>query len=117
MRKSFKKGVLATLLAVTVLTTSCYGPFQATRNLWKWNADVSTNKWAQEGMFLVLAIIPVYGLFMLGDAIIFNSIVFWGGSNPISPSVMNDTSGSLDNVAAAYGLNYSAAGTPVQLAR
>jgi hypothetical protein len=33
----------------------------------------------------VLTIIPVYGIAYLGDIIIFNSIEFWGGENPISP--------------------------------
>jgi hypothetical protein len=28
-------------------------------------------------------ILPVYGLCTLGDALIFNSIEFWGGENPI----------------------------------
>ncbi len=36
-----------------------------------------------ELVFLGLIIIPAYGLFSFGDAIIFNSIEFWGGSNPI----------------------------------
>ncbi len=29
-------------------------------------------------------IVPVYGLFFLGDVIIFNVIEFWSGSNPIA---------------------------------
>ena len=35
-------------------------------------------------IFWGLNIIPVYGLFFLGDAIIFNVIEFWSGSNPIA---------------------------------
>lgn len=77
--------ILGLVLAVAVLFQSCYGPFNATRSLHKWNGEISENEWGQEGMFLVLNIIPVYGLWMLGDVLIFNSIEFWGGENPIDP--------------------------------
>jgi hypothetical protein len=83
MRKSIKAAALAGLLVFGSLTSACYGPFNATRSLHHWNGTVTGNKWAQEGLFLVLNIIPVYGLWMLGDAIIFNSIEFWGGTNPM----------------------------------
>lgn len=77
--------ILAAALAVGVLTTSCYGPFNATRRLHAWNGDVSHEKWVQEGVFLLLNIVPVYGLWMLGDVLIFNSIEFWTGDNPVDP--------------------------------
>ena len=35
-------------------------------------------------IFWGLNIVPVYGLFFLGDALIFNVIEFWSGSNPIA---------------------------------
>jgi hypothetical protein len=36
-------------------------------------------------MFLILAWLPVYGLATLGDAVVFNSIEFWTGDNPVDP--------------------------------
>ena len=36
-----------------------------------------------EVAFLGCVILPVYGLAMLGDAIIFNSVEFWTGDNPM----------------------------------
>lgn len=82
---SRRMSVLALALCLMVLVTGCYGPFNATTSLHDWNGTEFENEWAQEGMFLVLNIIPVYGLWMLGDVLIFNSIEFWGGTNPIDP--------------------------------
>jgi len=78
-----KKSLLAAALALTMLGTSCLGPNNAFNNLNRWNQKVTDSKWANEGIFLVLNIIPVYGLWYYGDILIFNSIEFWGGENPI----------------------------------
>ena len=78
-----KKSLLAASLALTLLGTSCLGPNNAFNNLNRWNQKVTDSKWANEGIFLVLNIIPVYGLWYYGDILIFNSIEFWGGDNPI----------------------------------
>ena len=71
------------LLIASVLLTGCTGPFQLTKNLHKWQTNVSKDQWAEEVVFLGCAIFQVYTLSALGDAIIFNSIEFWGGDNPI----------------------------------
>lgn len=78
-----KKTFLAAACALTLLGTSCLGPNNAFNNLNHWNRNVTDNKWGNEGIFLLLNIIPVYGLFYYGDILIFNSIEFWGGKNPI----------------------------------
>ena len=78
-----KKTLLGCALALGLTTTSCLGPDNAWENLHDWNRTVTDNKWANEGIFLGLTIIPVYALFQLGDILIFNSIEFWTGNNPI----------------------------------
>ncbi len=78
-------GLIALVLAVGLAASGCYGPFQLTRNLHNWNGKVGS-KWGNEAAFIVLAWVPVYSLAMLGDALIFNSIEFWGRPNPITPS-------------------------------
>ncbi|MGI0015958.1 MAG: DUF3332 family protein [Nitrososphaera sp.] len=80
--------VLVTFLGVTV---ACYGPFNLTRTLYKWNSNVKgtgdvNTKWMRELVFLGLVILPAYGFSLLLDALIFNSIEFWGGENPIKMS-------------------------------
>ena len=46
--------------------------------------EFSDSKFVNNLVFWALNIVPVYGLFFLGDAIIFNVIEFWSGSNPIA---------------------------------
>jgi len=70
------------LVAVLCLS-GCYGPFHLTRKLHQWNGQVG-DRWVNEFMFLLLAWVPVYGLTVLGDAVVFNSIEFWTGENPIT---------------------------------
>ena len=82
MKRTCRVGI--GLLAVALFASGCYGPFNLTRRLYRWNGQVG-DKWANEFAFLVLAWLPVYGLATLGDALIFNSIEFWGGKNPVEP--------------------------------
>lgn len=79
---SRRSSFLGLALCLLVLCQGCYGPFNAVRRIHNWNGTFE-NEWAQEGMFLVL-IVP-YGLWTLGDMLIFNSIQFWGGTNPVDP--------------------------------
>lgn len=76
------KKFIPALLVLSVLLTGCTGPFQLTKNLHKWQTSPE-NKWGDEAIFLGCVILPVYGIATLGDALIFNSIEFWGGENPI----------------------------------
>jgi hypothetical protein len=68
--------------------TSCYGPFKLTKKIHSWNKEQG-NKWVKEGVFLLLVIVPVYEFAVLGDAIIFNSIQFWTGDNPIDKAALD----------------------------
>ena len=76
------KKVIPALLIASILLTGCTGPFALTKNLHNWQTSPD-NKWGDEAIFLGCVILPIYSLAMLGDAIIFNSIEFWGGENPI----------------------------------
>ncbi|HEX9779902.1 MAG TPA: DUF3332 domain-containing protein [bacterium] len=85
-----RRGHRLTALAVAALMMSgCYGPFLLTKKLHQWNGQVG-DKWAQEIVFLVFAWLPVYGLATLGDAIVFNSIEFWTGNNPMDETADAD---------------------------
>lgn len=61
----------------------CYGPFALTKKLHKWNGTIG-DKWANEAVFLVVTLVPVYSVTALADALVFNSIEFWGGKNPVT---------------------------------
>lgn len=79
--------VVVLLLATTFLMSGCYGSFALTSKLHRWNGEISNHKFVNELVFFGLCILPAYELACLGDALIFNSIEFWGGNNPIA---MND---------------------------
>jgi hypothetical protein len=73
-----KKAILAALLAVGMFG-SCLGPNKLFNQLNDWNAEATENKWANEGIFLVCNIVPVYGVAYLADIVVTNSIEWWNG--------------------------------------
>lgn len=79
-----RKLTLAVVLSVSVLSTSCLGSFNAWNGLKDWNETATDNKFANNAIFWALNIIPVYGVFYLGDVLIFNLVEFWSGDNPIA---------------------------------
>ena len=88
-RRSIATGMV--LVALLATTSACYGPFNLTRSVYKWNGNVKgsgevSEKWMKEIIFLALVILPVYQLSSLADAFIFNSIEFWTGQNPVKVS-------------------------------
>jgi Domain of unknown function (DUF3332) len=78
--------LVLSLAASTVAlgATGCWGSFGATNKLWKFNDGISDSKWIKWLLFLGLIILPVYSLFILGDALIFNTIEFFTDKNPLS---------------------------------
>ena len=80
-----KKSLLAIALTLSLVGSSCLGPNNAFNNLHAWNEKATDGKWGNELIFAAFTIIPVYGFFYMGDILIFNSIEFWGGKNPIDP--------------------------------
>ncbi|HEX8825513.1 MAG TPA: DUF3332 domain-containing protein [Archangium sp.] len=84
--KSRPSRVLAALF-VTVLSlhvSGCFGSFALTRKIHALNQGVHESKFVQWALFLGLIIIPVYGVGSLVDALVFNSLEFWTGSNPLA---------------------------------
>ena len=88
MRRS--RGMLAVALAAVIFSNGCYGPFYLTRKVHQWNGEASQNKWIVEAVFLVCAWLPVYGIATLADAVIFNSVEFWTGENPLKKPIASD---------------------------
>lgn len=81
-----KKGLtllVASTLASSVLFSSCIGSFSLTNKLLDWNKNIDS-KFVNELVFIVFWIIPVYEVAALGDILVFNSIEFWSGDNPVA---------------------------------
>ncbi len=78
-----KKLILASTLTFGLATTSCLGPDNTYNSLKNWNAEVSNQDWVNEVIFLGMNIIPVYGVALFLDTVVFNTINYWG-DNPIN---------------------------------
>jgi hypothetical protein len=81
-----KSLVLAILVAIFIpmTTAGCFGRFALTRKLYRFNRDLSHDRWVRWFGFLVMSIVPIYAAGMLLDLVLANSVEFWGGSNPFA---------------------------------
>jgi hypothetical protein len=84
MKRSFVKIVSSILIAVLLTTAvGCYGSFQLVNKVYKFNGGLGT-KFVNELGFLVMVIVPVYGVATFIDVVILNTIEFWTGKNPVT---------------------------------
>jgi hypothetical protein len=84
MKKRLVTLLLIGLVAfVLVVGPGCYGGFNLTRQVYTWNTNLGS-KWVNEVIFLGFVIIPVYGVTIIGDGLIVNSVEFWGGGSIVN---------------------------------
>ncbi len=76
-----RKSFLAAILAITLFAPSCLGPNKNFNALHEWNEDVTDSRWVNEGIFVVLVIIPAYQITYLFDIVISNSIEWWSSKS------------------------------------
>lgn len=74
------------LLLISSLGTGCIGNFGLSGEVRKFNLETTEERWGREILFVCLYIIPIYPFAGALDIIIFNSIEFWTGKNPINGS-------------------------------
>ena len=79
------KKIVVILMLVCFVTAGCTGSFLLTKKVYNWHRSLG-DKWSDEFGFLVCTLIPIYGLSTMADAIVFNSIEFWTGKNPVQES-------------------------------
>ena len=85
MKSRSSRLVAALFAAVLSLHVSgCFGSFALTRNIYGLNERISDNKFVRWLVFLGFSIIPVYEVGALVDVLVFNSLEFWTGSNPLA---------------------------------
>jgi hypothetical protein len=83
MKTIQKTAFILALGALTITQTGCFGEFALTRKAYNWHDGVSSNKFVKS-LLLWIPMAFVYGITGMLDAVIFNLIEFWSGSNPIS---------------------------------
>ena len=71
------------LTGVMISQTGCFGEFGLTRKVYDFNQGVG-GKFVNQLVFWAMCVIPVYEVAGMLDVIIFNTIEFWTGSNPVA---------------------------------
>jgi hypothetical protein len=77
-----KKAIAGLLLASSL--TGCMGHNALSAKALRFNLTTAEGRWTREGLFVAMIVVPVYPIFKLLDLLIFNSIEFWAGSNPLN---------------------------------
>ncbi|MDK9740173.1 DUF3332 family protein [Vibrio sp. D404a] len=80
MKTTITKAVA--VAAVVMSLAGCVGSNAVTGKLMKFNVEVVDNRYARAGVNFLLA--PVYALTTAADYIVFNSLEFWTGKNPLT---------------------------------
>ena len=88
------KKIALVFMLVAIVGAGCTGTFKLTRQVYDFQTKPA-DKWVDEVLFLAFVIVPVYGVATLADAVIFNSIEFWTGQNPLTTG----TQGSNNTIA------------------
>jgi hypothetical protein len=83
MKQTSRPFAAVAALSACLVAPSCIGPDNLYRGVSAWNSNISDSKYVNEILFLGLHILPVYPIAMVGDRLVFNSIEFWWGKNPI----------------------------------
>ncbi len=82
MKKAIAK--IGALTAVAVSLSGCVGSNAVTGYVMGFNLKAVDNRYARGGLNMLLA--PVYGVAIAADYIVFNSLEFWTGKNPLMVS-------------------------------
>jgi len=78
--------LVISVFLIFAMGTGCIGNFGLSGKVRKFNLETSQDRWGREILFVVLYVIPVYPFAGFLDILIFNSIEFWTGTNPIDGS-------------------------------
>lgn len=80
MKKTITKVMVLSVAAMAL--SGCVGSNAVTGYVMGFNLKAVDNRYARGGLNMLLA--PVYGLAVAADYIVFNSLEFWTGKNPLN---------------------------------
>ncbi|MGR5252418.1 DUF3332 domain-containing protein [Vibrio astriarenae] len=85
---------LSAVTGVVLALSGCVGSNAVTGKLMEFNVKAVDNRYARGGLNMLLA--PVYGITVAADYIVFNSLEFWTGKNPINgnPHIFDTKTGT-----------------------
>ena len=82
--KKFKVSAICALLCGSMMFSSCIGSFALFNTVKDWNENLTDNKFINEVVYLAMCIVPIYEICYFVDNVVFNSIEFWTGDNPVA---------------------------------
>jgi len=92
MKRKFKVLAMSSMLACSVLFSSCIGSFSLFHKVLSWNQSVG-DKWVNELVFLACNIVPIYPIAFFIDSVVLNTIEFWTGENPVANTEVKTVEG------------------------
>ncbi|RBW45681.1 hypothetical protein DS885_09685 [Psychromonas sp. B3M02] len=79
-----KIAMLTAVASLTSALSACVGSNAVTDKVMQFNLEVVDNRYARGGVNILL--LPVYALTLAVDVVVFNSLEFWTGKNPLNGS-------------------------------
>ena len=83
-KNRFMIPVMLAVIIGTLPITGCMGHNGLTQKVKKGNLRITEHRWGREGIFVGFQVLWVYRVSILLDLLIFNSIEFWSGENPLT---------------------------------
>jgi Domain of unknown function (DUF3332) len=87
MRHPFMVTLIVFLLAFSLLASGCYGSFALTKKLYEFNGAVQ-DRFVRSIVTAVMILLPVYWFGGAVDWVLFNTIEFWTGKNPMTEEII-----------------------------
>lgn len=103
------------LVVLSLFTVGCTGSFNLTRKVYNFHRS-QEDKWADELVFLGTVLLPIYGISTFADAIVFNSIEFWTGDNPVEVSKAGSANKFVKEGDAEATISYNASTDAITIA-
>ena len=102
-QRKWARATAAVVLAGFLPLTACFGSFSLVRKVHSFNADVSSDPWVREGVFLLLNVpyIPVYALASAVDVLFLNSVEFWTGDYLLAQDTTRTVEGEYGEISSA----------------
>lgn len=91
MRKHILKVLLVAAISMGMLFSSCVGSFKLTNKVLTWNKSITGSKFVNALIYIPMTV--VYGVTMVADGLVLNSIEFWTDKNPVNAGLTQEIEG------------------------
>lgn len=85
-----KRAVIGVCVAALGLASlpGCFGKFGLARKVYRFNREMSKDKWVRSIGTFAMIVVPIYEVSALVDWAVLNTIEFWKGKNPTESRVL-----------------------------